>query len=58
MEKQLRQKLGAREAKELISQSVYLFSVGSNDYLSPLKSNSGFYDKYANEEFVGMVLGI
>lgn len=57
VEKQLRHNLGAREAKELISQSVYLFSVGSNDYPSPSTSNSSFFDKYSTKEYVGMVLG-
>ncbi|GMN36815.1 hypothetical protein TIFTF001_006326 [Ficus carica] len=57
VEKQLRHNLGDREAKELISQSVYLFSVGSNDYPSHSTSNSGFFDKYSTKEYVGMVLG-
>ncbi|EXC01343.1 GDSL esterase/lipase 2 [Morus notabilis] len=46
-----------REAKELISSAVYLFSVGGNDYLSPLMFNSSLYDKFSKKEYVAMVLG-
>ncbi|KAF9664128.1 hypothetical protein SADUNF_Sadunf17G0124000 [Salix dunnii] len=40
MEKQLRQKLGASEVKALLSTAVYMFSIGSNDYLIPFITNS------------------
>ncbi|XP_024026697.1 GDSL esterase/lipase 3 [Morus notabilis] len=57
VEKQIRSKLGVREAKELISSAVYLFNVGGNDYLSPFTFNSSLYDKCSKKEYVGMVLG-
>ncbi|EXB88180.1 GDSL esterase/lipase 5 [Morus notabilis] len=57
VEKQLMHKLGAGEAKKLISLAVYLFSVGSNDYLSHFTSNSSLHKIYSKKEYVGMVLG-
>ncbi|KAK3043168.1 hypothetical protein RJ639_001601 [Escallonia herrerae] len=51
VEKQLTQKLGDEEATQLLSEAVYLFSIGSNDYGS-LVNYSGSHDEY-----VGMVIG-
>ncbi|KAK2970479.1 hypothetical protein RJ640_023662 [Escallonia rubra] len=51
VEKQLTQKLGDEEATQLLSEAVYLFSIGNNDYGS-LVNYSGSHDEY-----VGMVIG-
>lgn len=61
VEKRLKKKLGDAEAKTLLSKSVYLFSVGGNDYLVLFDSNSTY--KYvlksykSKKEYVGMVIG-
>ncbi|XP_022715357.1 GDSL esterase/lipase 1-like [Durio zibethinus] len=53
VEKLLRQKLGDAEAKILLSQAVYLITIGANDYLNyNAKSISE-----SKEEYVGMVIG-
>ncbi|KAL6137364.1 hypothetical protein ACLB2K_062656 [Fragaria x ananassa] len=59
VEKQLRHKLGYAQAKTLLSSAVYLFSVGSNDYIAPLQYNISkeFFESYSQEEFIGMVIG-
>ncbi|XP_059638941.1 GDSL esterase/lipase 2-like isoform X2 [Cornus florida] len=57
VEKMLRRKVGEREAKQLLSNSIYLFSIGNNDYLSAVKTNSSFYHSYSQVEYVEMVIG-
>nr|TKR90409.1 hypothetical protein D5086_0000233650 [Populus alba] len=57
MEKQLRQKLGASEVKTLLSKAVYMFSIGSNDYLVPFITNSTVLQSYSKKEYVKMVIG-
>jgi hypothetical protein len=57
MEKQLRQKLGASEVKTLLSTAVYMFSIGSNDYLVPFITNSTVLQSYSKKEYVKMVIG-
>jgi hypothetical protein len=57
MEKQLRQKLGASEVKTLLSTAVYMFSIGTNDYLIPFTSNSTVLQSYSKKEYVKMVIG-
>ncbi|XVE51795.1 hypothetical protein DITRI_Ditri02bG0070200 [Diplodiscus trichospermus] len=53
----LRQKLGNDEAKMTISRAVYLFSIGSNDYMSPFLTNSTILHNYSDSIYVGMVIG-
>ncbi|KAL5583393.1 hypothetical protein UlMin_015835 [Ulmus minor] len=53
----LRKKLGDAEAKALLSRAVYLFNVGSNDYIVPFKINSSVLQSYTPKEFVGQVIG-
>lgn len=57
VKKQLKQKLGSQEAKQLLSNSVYLVSVGGNDYLSTYGTNSSVFDIYTPEEYVDIVIG-
>ncbi|KAG5227332.1 GDSL esterase/lipase [Salix suchowensis] len=56
-EKQLRQKLGASEVKALLSTAVYMFSIGSNDYLIPFITNSTVFQSYSKKVYVKMVIG-
>lgn len=58
VEKWLRHKLGNDdEAKMTISKAVYLFSIGSNDYMSPFLTNSTILKSYTDSKYVGMVIG-
>ncbi|XWS20009.1 hypothetical protein CRYUN_Cryun31cG0064900 [Craigia yunnanensis] len=57
VESWLRQKLGNDEAKMTISRAVYLFSIGSNDYMSPFLTNSTILHNYSDSTYVGMVIG-
>ncbi|XP_021688461.2 GDSL esterase/lipase 2 [Hevea brasiliensis] len=57
VEKQLRQKLGESETKTLLSRAIYLFSIGTNDYLEPSTKNSSLLQFFSREEYVGMVIG-
>ncbi|XVF74239.1 hypothetical protein PTKIN_Ptkin13bG0094300 [Pterospermum kingtungense] len=53
----LRQKLGNDEGKMTLSRAVYLFSIGSNDYMSPFLTNSTILNNYSHSTYVGMVIG-
>ncbi|XP_062154192.1 GDSL esterase/lipase 5-like isoform X2 [Alnus glutinosa] len=53
----LRHKLGNAEAKTTLSRAVYLFSIGSNDYMSPFLTNSTILNSYSKSEYVGIVIG-
>ncbi|KAF3451976.1 hypothetical protein FNV43_RR08072 [Rhamnella rubrinervis] len=59
VEEKLRHKLGGEEAKRLLSQSVYIFSIGTNDYLSPLASHSTLLPLFHSNKqaYVDMVIG-
>ncbi|KAJ4837544.1 hypothetical protein Tsubulata_028095, partial [Turnera subulata] len=54
VEKQLRQKIGDADTKLLLSKAIYLFSVGSNDYIVPFTTNSTVLQLYSQKEYVGM----
>jgi len=53
----LRHKLGSSDSKTLLSNAVYMFSIGSNDYLSPFLTNSDVLKYYSHTEYVAMVIG-
>ncbi|KAH7865420.1 hypothetical protein Vadar_006469 [Vaccinium darrowii] len=55
--KLLREKLGKKDAKQLLHNAVYLFSIGGNDYISPIGTNSSIYYSYSQAEYVDMVIG-
>ncbi|KAK9923838.1 hypothetical protein M0R45_032236 [Rubus argutus] len=55
--KQLRHKLGHAEAFTFLSDAVYLFSVGGNDYFYQFQTNSSFFESHSPEQYVGMVVG-
>lgn len=57
VENMLRQKLGTKDAKQLLHNAVYLFSIGGNDYVSPIGSNSSIYYSYSQADYVDMVIG-
>ncbi|KAJ1408294.1 SGNH hydrolase superfamily [Sesbania bispinosa] len=57
VERLLKQKLGDAEARRLLSNAIYLFSIGSNDYLVPFISNSTMLHKHPVEVYVDMVIG-
>lgn len=55
VEKQLMQKLGETEAETLLSNAVYLFSIGSNDVFDFATNTSVFCWQYSKEDYIGMV---
>ncbi|KAJ7951446.1 GDSL esterase/lipase [Quillaja saponaria] len=57
VERQLKQKLGEAEARELLSRAVYLTSIGSNDYSFPFITKSNILQLYSPELYVDMVIG-
>ncbi|KAB1218304.1 GDSL esterase/lipase 1 [Morella rubra] len=57
LETLLRQRLGEAEAKTLLFRAVYLFSIGSSDYVIPFTSNSSVLQSYSQQEYVDMVMG-
>ncbi|KAJ9559940.1 hypothetical protein OSB04_005100 [Centaurea solstitialis] len=57
LEKHFRENLGDAKAEKLVSDAVYLFSCGGNDYLSPVGNNESILYPYTHEEYVGMVIG-
>ncbi|XP_050233913.1 GDSL esterase/lipase 5 [Mercurialis annua] len=50
----LRNKLGQNKAKMIISKAVYMFSIGSNDYMSPILTNSTI--PLSNSKYVGIII--
>lgn len=57
LEKDFRQKLGDTKTNQLLSDAVYLFSCGGNDYLSPVGNNESILYPYTHEQYVQMVIG-
>ncbi|KAK7275519.1 hypothetical protein RIF29_16638 [Crotalaria pallida] len=57
VEKLVKLELGDTEARRLLSRALYLFSIGSNDYLAPFISNSTTLQKHPIEVYVNMVIG-
>ncbi|XP_004303744.1 PREDICTED: GDSL esterase/lipase 5 [Fragaria vesca subsp. vesca] len=52
-----RHKLGDAEAKMTLSRAVYLFNIGTNDYMSPFLIDSPIFKSHSHSEYVGMVIG-
>ncbi|KAM3375220.1 GDSL lipase [Capsicum galapagoense] len=50
--KLLKKKVGATESKQILSNAVYIFSAGGNDYLAPLSTNS-----YPEREYLQIIMG-
>ena len=57
VEGQLRNKLGSVESKMMLSNAVFLFSVGTNDYMSPFLTNSTLFQSYSPTQYIEMVIG-
>ncbi|KAF9615223.1 hypothetical protein IFM89_022485 [Coptis chinensis] len=57
VQKTLRENLGDEKTNELISEAVYFFSIGSNDYMGGYLGNPVMQQNYLPEEYVGMVIG-
>ncbi|KAJ0794443.1 putative GDSL lipase/esterase, SGNH hydrolase superfamily, GDSL esterase/lipase GLIP1-5/GLL25 [Helianthus annuus] len=57
LEKQFRQNLGDSKTDKLLSNAVYLFSCGGNDYLSPVGNNDSVLYPYTHDQYVRMVIG-
>ncbi|KAB1218301.1 GDSL esterase/lipase 5 [Morella rubra] len=53
----LRQKLGDAQATTLLGRAVYLFSIGTNDYIAPYASSRLGLLSHSREEYVDMVIG-
>ncbi|XP_022964041.1 GDSL esterase/lipase 5-like [Cucurbita moschata] len=56
VERSLRKKLGDARASSLLSDSVYMFSIGGNDYIVAFEG-SPVLEKYTEIEYVNMVIG-
>ncbi|RAL37528.1 hypothetical protein DM860_000222 [Cuscuta australis] len=59
VKKHLRKKHGSSKTTKLLSKSVYMFSIGGNDYLVPFVANgkSQMLQFYSKKEYVSMVIG-
>ncbi|KAJ6364546.1 hypothetical protein OIU76_029497 [Salix suchowensis] len=57
MEKNLNAKLGEAKTKTLLSRAVYMFGIGSNDYITFATRNTTELPSYTREEYVRMVIG-
>lgn len=57
VQKSLAEKLGDEEAQKLISEAVYFFGIGSNDYMGGYLGNPKMLQRYTPEQYVGMVIG-
>ncbi|GKE04366.1 lipase, GDSL [Tanacetum coccineum] len=57
LKKHFRRNLGDVKAEQILSNAVYLFNFGGNDYLTPVGNNDSVLYPYTHEAFVGMVIG-
>lgn len=59
VESRLRQRLGIGKARVKLSKAVYMFCIGSNDYMSPFLTNSTqlVLPSDPAHAYVGMVIG-
>ncbi|XP_074365465.1 GDSL esterase/lipase 5-like [Apium graveolens] len=55
--KSLMENLGEVEASKVVSEAVYSFSIGSNDYMGGYLGNPDMQQRYEPQEFIGMVIG-
>nr|GMC89257.1 GDSL esterase/lipase 1-like [Ipomoea batatas] len=53
---QLKQEMGIIKSKRLLSNAVYMFSIGSNDY-STFITNPTLLNSYTQDQYVDMVVG-
>ncbi|KAL5579654.1 hypothetical protein UlMin_012096 [Ulmus minor] len=57
VENWLTHKLGKVEAEVTLSRAVYMFGIGTNDYMSIFLTNSTLLSTYSKSEYVEMVIG-
>lgn len=57
VKKVLEQQKGETEAQKILSTAVYLFSIGTNDYMLPFVTNSSFFQFNYPEDYAKMVIG-
>ncbi|KAL3723524.1 hypothetical protein ACJRO7_035669 [Eucalyptus globulus] len=55
--KDLKRKLGDEKAKRMVSEGVYMVSIGANDYIYPVVNNPALFQSISMEDYVGMVVG-
>lgn len=53
----LEEELGEEQSKKIISEAVYFFSIGSNDYMAGYMLNPQLRESFSPQEYVGMVIG-
>lgn len=53
----LKRKLGKAEGGLILSKAVYLFSIGTNDYMSLFVTNSSFLKSHSKSQYVELVIG-
>lgn len=54
---ELRRKKGSAQTARISSTAVYMFSIGTNDYISPFLLNSSVLATYPHSRYVDMVTG-
>ncbi|KAG8380208.1 hypothetical protein BUALT_Bualt07G0169500 [Buddleja alternifolia] len=54
---QLKSQKGHSNSSTILSSAVYLFSIGTNDYISPFLLNSSLLASYSHSKYVKMVIG-
>nr|XP_043637054.1 GDSL esterase/lipase 5-like [Erigeron canadensis] len=58
VENRLRKIYGKTEARKILSKAVYLFSIGTNDYISPyLITNSTHFNSTKSDQLIEIVIG-
>ncbi|KAG5248804.1 hypothetical protein OIU76_004505 [Salix suchowensis] len=57
VKQQLGEERGDTETRTLLSKAIYLFSIGSNDYVAPFSTNFSAFHSYSRKDYVGMVVG-
>lgn len=53
----LKRKLGKAEGGLVLSKAVYLFGIGTNDYMSLFLTNSPFLKSHSISQYVDLVIG-
>ena len=53
----LKRKSGKAEGGLMVSKAVYLFSIGTNDYMSLFLTNSTFLKSHSKSQYIELVIG-
>lgn len=57
VKQQLREERGDTETTTFLSKAIYLFSIGSNDYVERFSTNFSAFHSSSKKDYVGMVVG-